>query len=514
MLIRSLSYRCLLLFMGGIVFLSYIGSALLLPEQAKAADHYNVSTEIEQAAEQILNSSVISDWEAVGLARSGKPLPASYLKLLADELKESEGEFRKVTDAERIAIAVRAAGEDAASFAGYNLIESIYNHAKMTNQGTNGPIFALIALDSGSYDVPANALWTRAKLVDWLLSRQNAGGAFPLSEQGEDNLDITAMALSALAPYQEQANVKSAVAKAVSWLSSQQQVDGGFQAFGEENSESVAQVIIALSASGINPLESSFLKKNGNLLTSLLRFRQADGGFSHAVGQPSNEMATEQALLALVAYDRFAGLEPALFDISVDTDLTGLKEQFVDNGLISPWAYDAVYRVFEAKIMVGVSGTELRFDPKKPMTRAELATLLINLLEEAPMQDAAESFKDVRSGAWYYGSIMRAKEIGIIQGITADTFKPNQVVSRQETAIMIAKAFELKGNSDPLPFRDANSIHVSATACVSAVYANGLMQGSNGSFNPKAAVTREMAAVVADKLLQKKNDTMKSNSLN
>ncbi|MDQ8734728.1 S-layer homology domain-containing protein [Paenibacillus sp. LHD-38] len=505
---RSVSYRSLMLFMGVIVFLSFICSAVLLPEQAKAADQLNVSTEIKQAAEQILNSGVISDWEALGLARSGKSLPASYLNLLSDELKEKKGEFRKVTDAERIAIAVRAAGVNAASFAGFNLIESIYNHAKMTNQGTNGPIFALIALDSGSYEVPANALWTREKLVDWLLSQQNAGGAFPLSEQGEDNLDITAMAISALAPYQEQANVKSAIDKAVSWLSSQQQVNGGFQAFGEDNSESVAQVIIALSGAGINPLDTRFLKKNGNLLTSLLRFRQADGGFSHAIDQPSNEMATEQALMALVAYDRFTRLGPALFDISADTSLTGVKEQFVDNELISSWAYDAVYRVFEVKIMVGVSGSELRFDPKKPMTRAEFATLLINLLGEAPAKDAAAAFKDIRPGAWYYGSIMRAKELGIIQGITADTFKPGQVVTRQETAIMIAKAFELKGNSDPLPFDDANSIHVSAKAYVSAVYANGLMQGSNGSFNPKAAVTREMAAVIAAKLLQKKNDTI------
>ncbi|WP_138752267.1 DUF4430 domain-containing protein [Paenibacillus sinopodophylli] len=467
-----------------------------------ATNNTDVTSEIQSASKQILLSSSFSEWEALALLRSGSKVPASYLVQLENQLKESKGQFRKVTDAERIAIALRAAGEDATKFAGFNLIESIYNHASMTNQGTNGPIFALLALDSGKYEVPANALWTRAKLVDWLLSQQNTSGAFPLASKGDDNIDITAMAISALAPYQAQENVKSAIDKAVKWISAEQQVSGGFKSYGEENSESVAQVIIALTSAGISPLETSFLKKNGDLLTSLLSFRQEDGGFAHVIGQTTDSMATEQALLALVAYDRFNKLQPSLYDIAADTSLTSVKQLFVDNKLISAWAYDAVYRVFDAKVMVGVSGTELRFDPKKQMTRAEFATLLVNLLGETPANNSAQVFKDVQSGAWYFGAIMRAKELGIIQGITSDTFKPNQAVTRQEMAIMIAKAFSLKGSTEPLPFKDASTIHTTAKDYVNAVYTNGFMQGSNGNFDPKSAVTREMAAVVADKLLK------------
>jgi hypothetical protein len=176
------------------------------------------------------------------------------------------------------------------------------------------------------------------------------------------------------------------------------------------------------------------------------------------------------------------------------------KLTFVDNSLISSWAYDAVYRVFDANIMVGVSGSELRFEPKKQMTRAEFATLLVNLLGEAPATEAKAVFKDVAPGAWYFGAIMRAKELNIIQGMSADTFNPNQAVTREQMAIMIAKAFKLEGNNEALPFTDANKIQESAKAYVNAVYTSGIMQGSGGSFDPKAAVTREMAAVVADKL--------------
>jgi hypothetical protein len=499
---KSASNKWFMHLLCSALFVSVICSALLPMQRTAAAERADVSSEIKAAAEQIMKNGPISDWEAVALFRSDNQVPASYLSQLTAYLKENNGEFRKVTDYERYALAIRAAGQDAAAFAGYNLIQSIYNHARMTSQGTNGPIFALIALDSGSYEVPSNALWSRLKLVDWLIKQQNTSGAFPLSEKGEDNLDITAMAITALSPYKEQSSVKSAIDKSVKWLSAQQNENGGYTAFDESNSESVAQVIIALATLGMSPLDASFVKKNGSLLTNLLSFRQADGGFAHTVGQPANEIATEQALMALVSYDRFIKQKPSLFNISADTPLSGVKQSFVDNSLISTWAYDAVYRVFDAKVMVGVSGSELRFDPKKQMTRAEFAMLLINLMDEATSNDASKSFKDVLPGAWHYGAIMRAKELGFIQGIAADTFKPNQAVSRQDMAIMIAKAFKLKGSTEPLPFQDANAIHEGAKAYVNAVYYNGLMQGSDGRFVPKAAVTREMAAVVADKLLQ------------
>ncbi|WP_169082584.1 S-layer homology domain-containing protein [Paenibacillus sp. PL91] len=499
---KSVSSKWFMHLLCSALIASVICSALLPMQHAAAAENLDVSSEIKAAAEQMLKSGSISDWEAIALFRSGHQVPASYLNQLTAYLKENNGEFRKVTDFERFALAIRAAGQDAAAFAGYNLIQSIYNHARMTSQGTNGPIFALIALDSGGYEVPANALWSREKLVDWLVKQQNASGAFPLSEKGEDNLDITAMAITALSSYKEQASVKKAIDKSVKWLSAQQQENGGYTAFGESNSESVAQVIIAVASAGMSPLDASFVKKNGNLLTNLLSFRQADGGFAHMVGQPANEMATEQALMALVSYDRFMKQKPSLFNISADTSVSDVKQSFVDNSLISTWAYDAVYRVFDAKVMVGVSGSELRFDPKKQMTRAEFATLLINLLDEEPSNNASKLFKDVWPGAWHYGAIMRAKEIGFIQGITVDTFKPNEAVSRQDMAIMIAKAFKLKGRTEPLPFQDANAIHEGAKAYVNAVYHNGLMQGADGRFLPKAPVTREMAAAVADKLLQ------------
>ncbi|WP_025701086.1 DUF4430 domain-containing protein, partial [Paenibacillus forsythiae] len=143
-----------------------------------------VRADISAAAKWILASGELGDWQAFGLARSGHALPAGYLAGVLKEVADSKGEFRKVTDYERLALSISTAGGDPRNAAGYDLIAKIYNNENLTKQGSNGPIFALLALDSGNYSVPANAAWTKAKLVRWLLDIQSKDGGFPLSEGG------------------------------------------------------------------------------------------------------------------------------------------------------------------------------------------------------------------------------------------------------------------------------------------------------------------------------------------
>lgn len=501
---KSKLTQALTLWIYRVLIVICMGLALISFQRVEAAEETTVlklREEIQAAAKHILKGEEISDWEAIGLLRSGNQVPSTYLHDLTALMKEQNGEFRKVTDYERYAIAIRAAGLNPASFSGFNLIQDIYNHPRMTNQGTNGPIFALIALDSGNYVVPADARWTRERLVEWLLKQQNSSGAFPLTEKGDDDVDMTAMAITALSTYKNQTKVKIAIDNAVKWLSSMQQANGGFHAANKQNSESASQVIIALTSIQYNPMDVAFIKKEHSLLSYLLKFRVEDGGFAHTLGQPSNEIATEQALMALAAYERYVQQKPSLYQVATDTSLADTSKRFVDHQHISSWAVDSVYRVFDAQVMVGVSGAELRFEPKKQMSRAELATMLVHLLGEQPLISVEPMFKDVNPEAWYYGAVMRAKQLGIIQGITTDLYKPSQAVTREQMAIMIAKAFGLKESAQPLPFNDMDQIQTSAKPYVNAVYTSGLMQGANDSFNPKVTVTREMAAVVASKLL-------------
>jgi hypothetical protein len=82
-------------------------------------------------------------------------------------------------------------------------------------------------------------------------------------------------------------------------------------------SESVSQAIIALSALHIDPAQDSrFIKGDKSLIDALLSYRMDDGGFSHVAGDATDAMATEQAVLALVAYVRLLDGARSLYDMA------------------------------------------------------------------------------------------------------------------------------------------------------------------------------------------------------
>ena len=133
--------------------------------------------------------------------------------------------------------------------------------------------------------------------------------------------DMTGMALQALAAYYEDETVKDAADKAVRCLSDMQGEDGGYSSWGNANSESCSQVIVALTALGIDPNEDErFVKNDKSLIDALLSFYSDDGGFKHTLDQTaqqtSDAMATEQAYYALTAYHRFTEGQAALYDMS------------------------------------------------------------------------------------------------------------------------------------------------------------------------------------------------------
>jgi hypothetical protein len=271
-------------------------------------------------------SGVSSDWSAIGLARTGFKLPIAYYQKLANNVSSSKGDFNLVTDLERTILGITVTGGDASQVDGYNLIEKLYNHNKMTSQGINGLVFALLALDSKNYSVSDNAEWTRQKIINQIISRQNQDGGFVLGS-GKSDPDITAMTFTALAPYADNQALLQAdtLTKAANWLSLNQQSNGGYLSYGLDSSESVSQAIIALTSNNIDPASVKYTKNGINLLDKLFKFRLPDGSFSHAMQLRSNGMATEQALQALVAYKIFKeGHGERLYDFT--KSLPGLED--------------------------------------------------------------------------------------------------------------------------------------------------------------------------------------------
>ncbi|AKN31474.1 hypothetical protein Ccar_11625 [Clostridium carboxidivorans P7] len=245
-----------------------------------------------------------NDWEALILSRYGQEVPAKYLSNLESNLKACNGIMGQPTDYERTTLALMAIGKDPTNFNGYNLIEKIYNSDDMQNQGINAYIFALIALDSGKFNVPDNAIWTREKLINKILNGRTEDKGWSYGGDSADP-DMTGMALTALAPYKDKSDVKSAIDEAVNRLSAIQSADGSFSSWGTVNSESCSQVIIALCANGVDPTGDKFTKNGKNALDALLQCQVEGGGFYHTKETGYNTMGTDQALEALEAYKMF-----------------------------------------------------------------------------------------------------------------------------------------------------------------------------------------------------------------
>ena len=265
-------------------------------------------------------NSTGGEWMVIGLARSGRTVPAGYYDNVVEYVKaKADANERlhpaKVTDNARVILALTAIGKDVTNVGGHNLLKGLDSMDYIQTQGINGPIFTLIALDSHNY--PTSGDVTREKLIQAILDAQLPGGGWTLSGTKADP-DMTAMAIQSLAPYYKtNETVKAAVDKALEALSALQRNDGGFGSWGTVNSESCAQVIVALTALGIDPTaDSRFVKNDLTVLDALASFYVTGGGFKHVADKGRDGMATEQAYYALAAYYRFVNAQTRLYDMT------------------------------------------------------------------------------------------------------------------------------------------------------------------------------------------------------
>ena len=298
--------------------------AKLVAEMGKKRDEiFKTTGDFIQGLGTPTVNSTGGEWMVIGLARSGRTVPAGYydnvVKFVRENADKNERLDRnKVTDNARVILALTAIGKDVTNVGGHNLLKGLDNMAYVQTQGINGPIFTLIALDSHNYPTMGDV--TREKLIQVILDAQLPDGGWTLSGNDADP-DMTAMAIQSLAPYYKtNETVKAAVDKALEALSALQRNDGGFGSWGTVNSESCAQVIVALTALGIDPTADSRFVKNGlTVLDALAGFYVNGGGFRHTAGGERNGMATEQGYYALAAYYRFVNAQTRLYDM---TDVT------------------------------------------------------------------------------------------------------------------------------------------------------------------------------------------------
>ncbi|MDR2358133.1 MAG: S-layer homology domain-containing protein [Oscillospiraceae bacterium] len=429
--------------------------------------------------------SVGGEWAVMELARSGYDVPETYYGdyyAAVEEYVEACGGVlhnKKYTEYSRVILALTAIGKDPSDVAGYNLLTPLGDYEKTIWQGLNGPIWALISLDTGNYEIPHNpdaaTQATRDMYIDRILECQLPDGGFSLfggtssaPAASSADPDITGMALQALAKYQHRADVKRVTEEALAVMSEKQDDGGGYSSWGTSNSESVVQMIVALCELGIPLDDPRFVKKGGSLLDNLMTYYLPGSGFSHtASGDGNNQMATEQALYALIAVQRARDGMPSLYRMTDalkttgggaaagpgrGTGLPGKHADVRQVPITSPGAeFDDMYahknlmavNALAARGIIEGVGDDSKFAPDATMTRAQFAAIVTRGL--GLPEKTASVFDDVPASEWYAKPVATAYFYEIINGFSATTFNPGGTIKRQEAAAMIARAAALCG---------------------------------------------------------------------
>lgn len=275
-----------------------------------------------------------SEWNIFTILRAGGELNQTdlntYYNSVVKEL--NSGDRILPTDYFRIVTTLIVMGKDPTNVEGINIIERMYNYANLDRMSSNMMTYTLMSYDAKNYEIPSDALWTRDTLIEKILSFQNQeNGGFGLSNNKTVSVDITAMTLQGLAPYNNDnyPEVQKAFEKALDYLRNEMLSDCGYFVEGADNGCSAAQVLTALSVAGIDPLnkENGFTKGKNNLVSKLNDFKLESGFTTFGGSKTPDIMASSQIGYALEAYRRFANGENSLYDL---TDVKEIDQSQID----------------------------------------------------------------------------------------------------------------------------------------------------------------------------------------
>lgn len=163
------------------------------------------------------------------------------------------------------------------------------------------------------------------------------------------------------------------------------------------------------------------------------------------------------------------------------------------------WYHDGVHFCVDNGYMQGVSAN--KFNPSGTLSRGMIVTMLWRM-EGEPVVNYAMTFKDVPADKWYTEAIRWAQSTGVVDGYSADSFGPDDNVTREQLAAILYNYAVLKGvdtekfteNTNTLSHNDVFTISDWATSGMHFCIAAGVVNGDNGMLYPQNTATRAEAA--------------------
>ncbi len=417
---------------------------------------YKLLASQRETVQEWLDSSLTkspadSVWYIIALSKDDGLDFSGYRLALDEYLRDNS--VASATTRQKIALAYIATGGNSEYI--YQTIED-----SVGKQGLMSYVYGLHILNNGF----KSQLHSASGIIDKILSLQLSDGGWAVMGNIGDT-DATAMVLQALAPHYNDENVGEAVDKAVSFLSSCQLSNGGFMSMGEENCESISQVIIALSSLDIDlETDERFIKEGNTLLTAVKDYSLSSGEFCHVKGGEESESATSQAMLALTAYSNMLNGEGNIY-------------LFDNISYTSPKSEVIGYKPITVCIIIGLTAAVcIALAITKKLNKKNLLTVLALGL----ITIAVVIFVDIKSAESYYGE---ASQKGDIIGTVTLEIRCDTVAGRDKhipSDGVILEATQLEIDSSDTVYdilieaARLNSLHVESSGSDGMKYIEGI----------------------------------------
>lgn len=200
----------------------------------------------------------------------------------------------------------------------------------------------------------------------------------------------------------------------------------------------------------------------------------------------------------------FSGMAPALASSATGSTVSAAETQtqvqtaaasFSDTA--NHWGQAAIEKWSGYGVVKGYNGS---FRPDAPVTRAEFSTMIDNIMKY--IEQGNNKFTDLNADQWYYNAILKLNAAGVLQGTDGKALPENKI-TRQEAAVLVAGAFQTGSVDQATTFSDSNQIATWAKDAVEGLVSKKVIGGMpDGTFKPAADLTRAEAVTIFGNLIQ------------
>lgn len=287
--------------------------ALMIPtaHAASVNDQAKARGALEKVENWLLDKGNISDWTAIGLAANDKTVPLSYQQHKGDEVLTNRAVYEAVSELSLSMLGYYASGVDTSNIAGINMMSYLVNHQAMEKEGGYGLALAYIAYLATPHGFLDRPFWYPDLWYYKLVENQLSDGSWSGAEGQDGDIQSTMLVLSSLrlAYGSPTDTLEPIINNALDYVMSKQHKDGSWSGSTLET----AYAIMALLTADVDPSsEQGESIQRG--IAYLLSQQTKGGSFVDTISSKDEKIVSEQAYLALTAYERWLSGEGQLFE--------------------------------------------------------------------------------------------------------------------------------------------------------------------------------------------------------